>query len=398
MFLFNDIIIITSYQKESSTMKLLKNKYAIHQVLPLERMAISCKSSDAPDNPCAFSIHMPERVYTLFAESESDKRIWLEEIELAIFAWHSGTARCNDLGWQHETILGTLFSDAYSGKLDGVLSQIAARTAEDGKVSTDSLNASDASGMSALHWAAVKGHLPVIRALLDAGCDVDCLNNGLNSPLLLAAGAGHEAIIAHLLQRGADPTLRNLKDRDVLFMATLYGHTSKGLSSTLQLLHFNRVDFDQLDASGSAPLHECASRNLPRPIRLLVHAGANVNTKHGRTGVTPLQLACSMESPDVETVRSFLESGAHPNWKDASGNSAFNMMLSAHQSVCPKYHFSKRCCPCLICLICCLPSISFVVVAPRWPPAPPLPLPLPPAPPHHHQYPPRPHPTKCVHE
>lgn len=53
----------------------------------------------------------------------------------------------------------------------------------------------------------------------------------------------------------------------------------------------------------------------------------------GRSGVTPLQLACSLENPDIETVRSFLENGAHPNWKDASGVSAFSMVLSAHSGV-----------------------------------------------------------------
>lgn len=71
MFLFNDLLIITSYQKESSKMSILKmsDKYAIHQALTLDKMSISSKSTEEPDNPCAFEIHMPDRIYTIIAHS-----------------------------------------------------------------------------------------------------------------------------------------------------------------------------------------------------------------------------------------------------------------------------------------------------------------------------------------
>lgn len=326
MFLFNDLLIITSFRKESSLLK-MSDKYAIHQALTLDHMSIHPKSAEEPDNPCAFDIHMPDRVYTIIAQSESDRRIWLEELELALFAWHNGTPRSAVPGWQHETILGTIFSETFAGNLDGVVTHI-----ENGV----NINATDASGMNPLHWAAFRGHSSIVKLLLEKGCDVDALNNGLNSALLIAASKGQDHIVRLLLERGADVSLRNLKDRDVLFMAALYGHTSKGLANIFNVLHFNHVDFDQVDSSGATPLHECALRNLPRPIHFLVHSGANVNAKHGRTGVTPLQLACTLENPNVETVRSLLDSGAHPNWKDSSGKSAFSMMLSAQTPVSPQ--------------------------------------------------------------
>jgi len=62
-----------------------------------------------------------------------------------------------------------------------------------------------------------------------------------------------------------------------------------------------------------------------------VDAGAAVNNKHGRSGITPLQVACSAKFPDAETVRSFLDKGAFPNWKDAQNRSAFELALSVHQ-------------------------------------------------------------------
>jgi ankyrin repeat protein len=327
MFLFNDLLIITSYRKESSILK-MSDKYAIHQAFTLDHMAIHPKSIEEPENPCAFDIHMPERVYTIIAHSESDRRIWLEEIESALYAWQNGTSRCAVPGWQHETILGTIYSETLAGNANAVANHLEKEGVN--------INATDASGMNPLHWAALKGHSAVVKLLVEKGCDIDALNNGLNSALLIAAAKGHDHIVRVLLEKGADVTLRNLKDRDVLFMATLYGHASKGLSNILNVLHFNHVDFDQMDSSGATPLHECALRNLPRPIHFLVHSGANVNAKHGRTGVTPLQLACTLESPNVETVRSLLDSGAHPNWKDSSGQSAFTMMLSAQTPVSPQ--------------------------------------------------------------
>lgn len=62
-----------------------------------------------------------------------------------------------------------------------------------------------------------------------------------------------------------------------------------------------------MDSLGATPLHVCAEKNLARPVRMLVDAGANVNVKHQKTGLTPLQMACSHDFPDVETIRSFLD-------------------------------------------------------------------------------------------
>ena len=48
--------------------------------------------------------------------------------------------------------------------------------------------------------------------------------------------------------------------------------------------------------------------------------------------MTPLQLACSTNNPDAETVRTLLDKGAHPNWKDASMRSSFDLVLLGHKN------------------------------------------------------------------
>lgn len=48
--------------------------------------------------------------------------------------------------------------------------------------------------------------------------------------------------------------------------------------------------------------------------------------------MTPLQLACSTDRPDAETVRTLLDKGAHPNWRDASMRSSFDLVLVSHKA------------------------------------------------------------------
>jgi hypothetical protein len=41
-------------------------------------------------------------------------------------------------------------------------------------------------------------------------------------------------------------------------------------------------------------------------------------------------MGCSTIRSDAETVRSFLDKGAHPNWKDAAGRTAFDLIIFSH--------------------------------------------------------------------
>lgn len=59
-------------------------------------------------------------------------------------------------------------------------------------------------GLSALHYAAIEGHLDVVKALIAAGADVTVEDEGGNTPLRYVLAASEPAKIAHaLLQAGA---------------------------------------------------------------------------------------------------------------------------------------------------------------------------------------------------
>ena len=51
-------------------------------------------------------------------------------------------------------------------------------------------------GSYPLHYAAAFGQSHVVEALVEAGCPVDCKDDAQNTPLHLAAGRGHERLLA----------------------------------------------------------------------------------------------------------------------------------------------------------------------------------------------------------
>ena len=273
-----------------------------------------------------FEIRTKARPFHLIAESESEKRIWCEEIELAIRAYISSSTDITP-GWHHIAIKGTLSSAAMLGDTEELKKHLSLL---EGK--NKSIDDVDEHCMTALHWASISGHCANVHELLEAGAEIDSLNNGLNSSLLLSAAAGHTEVFLYLIEKGADVHLRNLRDRDALFMIISCCSKSKSVNVMIEMLVQKGIDIDMIDSTGAGPLHECAALNLPDHVSALMGYGANINKAHERSGLTPLQIACSVREPDPELVRIFLERGAFPNAKTASGICAMDMVLQTFAS------------------------------------------------------------------
>jgi ankyrin repeat protein len=79
-------------------------------------------------------------------------------------------------------------------------------------------------GGTALHVAARYGHLDVCRLLLDWGAKVDRLDKWQYTPLHWAAGQGHLSVVKLLVERGADVSVKSRNGRTASDMARFYQH------------------------------------------------------------------------------------------------------------------------------------------------------------------------------
>ena len=74
-------------------------------------------------------------------------------------------------------------------------------------------------GMTALLYAAREGHMDSVRALLEAGADVNQVNGDKLSPLVTAIMNGHLDLAKYLLDHGADPNLAGVSGLTALYAA-----------------------------------------------------------------------------------------------------------------------------------------------------------------------------------
>lgn len=95
-----------------------------------------------------------------------------------------------------------LAAAAFLGNVDAASLLIARRV--DVNLQTDG----DEVRRSPLGWAAIQGHVEMVKLLLRAGAHVDDRDSEQNTPLILAAAMGREAVIPVLLERGANPNLQ----------------------------------------------------------------------------------------------------------------------------------------------------------------------------------------------
>ena len=124
------------------------------------------------------------------------------------------------------------------------------------------VNAAQGDGMTALHWAALKGDAEMASLLLYAGANVKATTRINNyTPLLLAAREGRAAVIEPLVKAGAD----------------VNGKT----------------------ANGTTPLMFAAASGSVETVDALVASGADVNVVDGVRGLTAAMYAAASDRAAV---------------------------------------------------------------------------------------------------
>ncbi len=74
----------------------------------------------------------------------------------------------------------------------------------------------DWAGYNALLFAAYRGHLDIVRLLVERGADLNAANGSGQTALMIAASLGHTAVVDYLLKRKADVSVRDKRGRTAL--------------------------------------------------------------------------------------------------------------------------------------------------------------------------------------
>ncbi|NIM59890.1 MAG: serine hydrolase [Candidatus Aminicenantes bacterium] len=170
-------------------------------------------------------------------------------------------------------------------------------------------------GWSGLILAAANGHLPVVQALLEKDANVDAKENLMGqTSLIWAAKGGHTAVAKALLKAGA-----NVNARDKFGGSALTRAASRGQSEIIKILLEEGADINARESDGDTAIIEATAESHLEIIKTLLKAGADVNNKD-LDGRTLLMIAAMIGTEKV--VKDLLEAGADINAKDNFGSTA----------------------------------------------------------------------------
>ncbi|EFX00124.1 histone deacetylase complex subunit [Grosmannia clavigera kw1407] len=80
----------------------------------------------------------------------------------------------------------------------------------------EDLNVADFAGNTPLQIAALNGYGDIVKLLIDAGCNLDCVNHDKDTPLLDAVDNGHLEVVKLLLDAGVSPRKANVHGEEPL--------------------------------------------------------------------------------------------------------------------------------------------------------------------------------------
>ncbi|XP_076823769.1 ankyrin repeat domain-containing protein 17-like isoform X2 [Clavelina lepadiformis] len=200
---------------------------------------------------------------------------------------------------------------------------------------------------SALTLACYKGHLQMVRFLLQAGADQEHKTDEMHTALMEASMDGHVEVARLLLDSGAQVNMPADSFESPLTLAACGGHVHLA-----DLLIQRGAALEEVNDEGYTPLMEAAREGHEEMVALLLAKGANVNAKTEETQETALTLACCggflecgellvRAGADIETgcstplmeaaqegqldlVKFLIQQGANVNATTTSGDSALS--------------------------------------------------------------------------
>ncbi len=182
------------------------------------------------------------------------------------------------------------------------------------------VNATEADGSTALHWAAQRDNLEIADLLITAGANVKAETRYHVTPLSLACTNGNAAMIEHLIKAGADPNGTSEEGQTALMTAAL---TGKADALKVLLAHGANVNTKE-PYKGQTALMWAASEGNAAAAAMLIEFGADVKAK-STAGFTSLLFA--VRDAHIDAAKVLLDHGANVNDVAPDGTSALNMAI-----------------------------------------------------------------------
>lgn len=198
------------------------------------------------------------------------------------------------------------------------------------------VNASDADGSTALHWAAYRDNLEIADMLLKAGAKPNTANDLGVTPLWPASENGSAAMVKRLLEAGANPNLALLSGETPLMVAARSGYPE-----VVEQLLIKGANPNAHGTRGQTALMWAASQKHPAVVKVLLAHHADLKLKsdtwtdvmavppHGYLGYNKAvphgaetALMFAARNGDLESAKLLVAAGANVNDTDAWGISA----------------------------------------------------------------------------
>ncbi|MGI9338827.1 MAG: ankyrin repeat domain-containing protein [Gammaproteobacteria bacterium] len=167
-------------------------------------------------------------------------------------------------------------------------------------------------------------NLPEIKGLIDDGADINTKGESGMTALHFASIRGHTETVLAFIKAGADINAKLKNGRTALHMAAFSGRTKTALA-----LVKAGADIDAKDNGGSTPLHSTTNEGQLETALALVKAGANIDTKDN-DGWTPLYRAIGNRQTEVAIA--FIKAGADIKAKDSDGYTPLHIAAANGES------------------------------------------------------------------